>query len=292
MSLTPLPEMNEQPLDIQHDPDPAHEVPPGRRIPHLGHALLFFSVATFSVLLCSVFALVAVHASANEPAMKHPIAAAVGQLAGYAVTLAIAIPLFPIAWNCTFWQGIHWNWRSARRNAWKLLLTGVLLSLGAQLSERFIKAPDSLDLLELFRTPLSAWLTAIIGSFVPALMEEISFRGFLLPALATAYDWLALERTPAAVERWSRTTDNSTPAWLFGSILSSIAFALLHAGQLHNARGPLLVLFCVSLVLCLVRIRTRSVAAATLVHMAYDSLIFAEMCFATGGFRHLDRLLQ
>ncbi|MFC6647360.1 hypothetical protein ACFQBQ_17635 [Granulicella cerasi] len=38
------------------------------------------------------------------------------------------------------------------------------------------------------------------------------------------------------------------------------------------------------------RIRTHSVAAAVIVHAAYDMLLFCEMAFATGGFQHLDKL--
>ncbi len=71
------------------------------------------------------------------------------------------------------------------------------------------------------------------------LTEEIAFRGFLLPALATAYDWLALERTPAGLERWQRSSLHSASALLFSAIFSSIPFALLHADQLSHAWGVL-----------------------------------------------------
>jgi hypothetical protein len=35
---------------------------------------------------------------------------------------------------------------------------------------------------------------------------------------------------------------------------------------------------------------TRSLAASTLVHSVYNSLLFAVMLVETGGFRHLDKL--
>jgi hypothetical protein len=46
MSNVPLSEAAEpKALDIQHDTDPAKDHGPARRIPHLGHAILFFSLA-------------------------------------------------------------------------------------------------------------------------------------------------------------------------------------------------------------------------------------------------------
>jgi membrane protease YdiL (CAAX protease family) len=46
----------------------------------------------------------------------------------------------------------------------------------------------------------------------------------------------------------------------------------------------------VSLVLCGVRLFTRSLASSTLVHACYNFLIFSIMLVGTGGFRHLDKM--
>jgi membrane protease YdiL (CAAX protease family) len=48
--------------------------------------------------------------------------------------------------------------------------------------------------------------------------------------------------------------------------------------------------FAVSLVLCAVRLVTRSLAASTLVHACYNFLIFSTMFVGTGGFRHFDKM--
>jgi membrane protease YdiL (CAAX protease family) len=69
-----------------------------------------------------------------------------------------------------------------------------------------------------------------------------------------------------------------------------VPFALLHAEQVAKAWGPLLLLYCVSLILCAVRLATRSLAASTLVHSAYNFMLFALMFAQTGGFRHLDKM--
>ncbi len=130
----------------------------------------------------------------------------------------------------------------------------------------------------------------LMGTFLGPLFEEIAFRGFLLPAFATAYDWLSLERTPAGLRRWTQTTDHSKGALIFAALVSSIPFALLHGPQLEWAWGPVGVIFGVGLVLAIVRIRTHSVACSTLVHLTYNLTIFFAALIQTGGFRHLDRL--
>jgi membrane protease YdiL (CAAX protease family) len=113
--------------------------------------------------------------------------------------------------------------------------------------------------------------------------EEICFRGFLLPAFAIAYDWLSLPRIPAAHERWKITTHLTTAALVFSTILSSIFFVLLHAEQLAHAWAALFVLFCVSLILTLVRIRTRSVASSALVHATYNLSVFLTLFYYTSN---------
>ena len=140
------------------------------------------------------------------------------------------------------------------------------------------------------RTAGGAWGVMLLGTLLAPLMEEIAFRGFLLPALATAYDWLSLDRTPAGVRQWESTTDHTQTGMIFAAIFSSLLFALIHAPQLEYTWGPVALLFGVSLVLAFVRVRTHSVACSTLVHLTYNLTIFLAALVATGGFRHLDRL--
>ena len=122
--------------------------------------------------------------------------------------------------------------------------------------------------------------------------EELIFRGFLLPAIATAWDWASERLT----HRMPRLLDpESNPVWslgaqIFAALVVSAPFALMHAAQVGNAWGPVLLLYCVSLILCTVRLRTRSLASSTLVHATYNFMLFAVMFFETDGFRHLDKM--
>jgi membrane protease YdiL (CAAX protease family) len=74
------------------------------------------------------------------------------------------------------------------------------------------------------------------------------------------------------------------------SILVSVPFAAMHAEQQGYALGPFVLLICVSMVLCAVRLKTRSLAASVVVHSTYNFLLFAVMLIDTGGFKHLDKM--
>jgi hypothetical protein len=290
MSNLPVPEAVEpKALDIQHDTDPAQDHGLARRIPHAGHAILFFSLAFLLVVLCQLAIFTLAHIRL-ESALQHPGLGLASQALAYVLTLAGSVWLFPHLWDVSFLQGIHWNSLALRRYWYWIVGGGVLLSAGAQALLQLLPAPKSTTFDTLLTSPHSAWLLMAFAVLLAPLTEEIAFRGFLLPALATAYDWLALERTPAGLERWQRSSLHSTSALVFSAIFSSIPFALLHADQLAHAWGVLGVLYGVSLVLSFVRIRTHSVACSTLMHVTYNLSIFAVILVTTGGFRHLEKL--
>jgi membrane protease YdiL (CAAX protease family) len=290
MSNLPVPEAVEpKALDIQHDTDPAQDHGPSRRIPHMGHAILFFSLAFLMILLCQLGTFSGAHVRL-ETAAQHPGLGLASQAMAYVLTLVAAAWLFPYLWERSFLQGIHWNFLALRRYWYWIVAGGVLLSLSAQASLQLFPSPKTDPFDSLMTTPHAAWLLMGFAVLLAPLTEELAFRGFLLPALATAYDWLALERTPAGVERWQRSSMNSTSALAFSAIFSSIPFALLHADQLSHAWGALGVLYGVSLVLSFVRIRTHSLACSAVMHATYNFSIFVVIVVTTDGFRHLERL--
>ena len=292
MSEVPLSEAVVEPkaLDIQHDTDPAQDHGPARRIPHLGHAVLFFSLAAMSILLCLESVLSAAHVHAGAQTLEHPGLALAAQAMGYLLTLATAAWLFPRLWGKSFLRGIEWNALAARRWWFWVVPAAVVLSAAAQAALHFLPTPGQSPLDDLLRTRPGAWLLTLFGVLLAPLTEEVAFRGFLLPALATAYDWLALDRTPAGLQRWQSSTAHSTAALLFAAIFTSLPFALLHAGQVDHAWAILGVLFVVSLAFSYVRIKTHSVACSTLMHATYNLTIFVVLFLASGGFRHLDKL--
>lgn len=210
----------------------------------------------------------------------------------YGIALAGAVPFFRMAWGKGYFAGLHWHGSTAYRLRYRLIWTAVLCNVVAMAGNWLLPFPEHAPIDKMFGSTRDAWMLMVFGVLIAPFFEEMIFRGFLLPATATAWDW--------CVERGTQTQTRpldaqGNPAWSFGAmvfaaLVVSAPFALMHSAQVAKAWGPLLLLYCVSLILCTVRLATRSLAASTLVHSAYNFMLFAMMLWQTGGFRHLDRM--
>jgi membrane protease YdiL (CAAX protease family) len=290
-----------------------------RRIPNFGHTVLFFTVAILVLILASVSAFVIVmglHLMGHETPeqlLREPRLLIPSMAVGYFIAGGIVWAVFTYLWHQPFTQALRWNLPVVRRHWRGLLGCGVVLSLVVQFLSNFLPIPKTLPIDDFFRTSGDVWMVAVFGTFVAPVFEELAFRGFLLPSLASAWDWLRGPGDPlsqraaladAAGGVFAGSADGagihtgapnddprwSVPALVFSCTLTSIAFALVHADQLAHAWAPLAVLFAVSAVLCGVRLWTQSLAASTLIHATYNATIFTILFFATGGFRHLDKI--
>jgi hypothetical protein len=301
--------MSTDPYILPAEPTATATLP--ARIPNIGHTLLFLAIAGAATLLVQLLAFglaVGLHFfphETNTQLIRDPRLLIPAMFFSYFVAAILSIVVFSSIWHRPFAEGVHWDLAPVRRHRWLLIGAGVVLSIAIQLLSNFLPISKELPIDDFFRTPIDVWMIAIFGVFVAPIFEELAFRGFLLPSLASAWDWVAAKRStfqpqppeasytpplqawiPAADPRWSAA------AIIFASILTSICFALLHADQLAHAYAPLGVLFFVSLVLCGVRLRFHSIAASALVHACYNGTIFAMLFIATSGFRHLDKLKQ
>jgi membrane protease YdiL (CAAX protease family) len=298
--LTDDPEILSSPdVPSELQPLPVPPPPRPRRIPNFGHTVLFFTVAVIVLLLTSVsvFALaMGLHllgTETPEQLLREPRLLIPSMAASYLIAGAIVWAVFTYLWQQSFTGALHWNFAAVRRRWVPLLVGGIVLSLAVQFLSNYLPVPKTLPIDDFFRTSADVWLVALFGTFLAPVFEELAFRGFLLPSLASAYDWLRGSKhrpddDPAPVvsnhQHWS------VAALVVSCTLTSIAFALVHADQLAHAWAPLAVLFGVSLVLCLVRLWTESLAASTLIHATYNATIFTILFFVTGGFRHLDKI--
>jgi uncharacterized protein len=267
--------------------------PPPRRIPNFGHTVLFFTVAIIVLLLTSVsvFAVVmGLHllgTETPEQLLREPRLLIPSMAVAYLIAGAIVWAIFTYLWQQGFLRGLHWNFAGVSRRWKPLLAGGIVLSLVVQFLSNFLPVPKTLPIDDFFRNSADVWMVALFGTFVAPIFEELAFRGFLLPSLASAWDWLQGRRENAGVDQdphWS------VAALVISCTITSIAFALVHADQLAHAWAPLAVLFGVSLVLCGVRLWTQSLAASTFIHATYNGTIFTILFFVTGGFRHLDKI--
>jgi len=267
-----------------------------RRIPNLGHALVFVCFTGVLLVLLELVLVAlgrspgAVHGGVTtllRPKMQIALLATT-----YLTTLLAAWFFYPLVWQRRFLDGLQWRWAVARNQAAKLVPLGLLLGVTMQAVTYFITPPKTLPVDDFFHTQTDAWLITLFGTIVAPIFEEVCFRGFLLPAFAIAYDWLSLPRTAEASARWQTTTVLTPAALIFSAVLTSIFFALMHFQQVAHLWAALLVLFSISLLLTFVRVRTGSVAASVLVHGAYNGFVFLMVIVQTGGYLHLERMTK
>lgn len=182
----------------------------------------------------------------------------------YAFLLGFMGMLVRLRYRAPFWESIRWRWPAGA--TWlKFAAGGIALAAAIQIISRFVPVPQSLPIDEYLRNSTSAWLLAGFGILIAPPVEELFYRGFLYPVLARHLGMAA------------------------AVVLTSIPFALMHAQQLAAAWAPLFMLFLVSVALTIIRAKSGSVAASVLVHMAYNTTLFAMLFVATDRFTHMEK---
>ncbi|HEX4756427.1 MAG TPA: type II CAAX endopeptidase family protein [Terracidiphilus sp.] len=287
----------------QHPPAPERPMfeswyqPPQVRIPHLGHLAILGVFAIFGMVGALVpfwvglrfhwFGVTSLKAAATD--IHYTLGS---EAVLYLVMLGACMLFFPMIWNKGFFAGIQWNGATALRLRQQLFLTAAVCFALALVNGLLLPGPKDAPIDKIFRTPGAAWLLFGFGVTIAPFAEELIFRGFLLPALCTACDWIN-EKTKGVPVR--PLDENGQPQWslgamVIGSVATSVPFAAMHAAQTGYAFGPFILLVGVSLALCWARLSTRSLASSVLVHASYNFLLFALMMLGTGGFRHLDKM--
>jgi len=271
-------------------------VPP-KRIPHLGHLCLLSALAAVGFVCATVLMMAALHFHLFGAKNLTDVGANVHYILGfeailYLVTFSLSLVIFPLFWNKSLFAGVQWRGATALHLGWRLPAMALGCFALAALDQTLLPGPKNAPIEDIFRSPGAAWLMFGFGVAFAPFFEEMAFRGFLLPAFATAWDW-AMERSTGKPAR--PLDENGHPQWsisamVIASIFTTLPFALMHVKQQGNSWGPFILLIVVSLILCAVRIVTRSLAASTVVHACYNFLLFFLMLIGTGGFQHLDKL--
>jgi uncharacterized protein len=359
--------LGEQPALFESFTQPPPPPPPAR-IPHLGHLLLVAALGLMGLAVAIAFYwggislhLFGVTSLQQAGGEIHYILGS--ELVIYLVTLGLSLLVFPEILHKSLFDVVHWNGATALRLRWRLVGAAFLCFVLAFLNGELIPGPKNTPIEKVFRTPGAAWLLFAFGVAVAPFFEEMFFRGFLLPAVTTATDWIAekvnadgriafsatgrpiwpfrantvaaltvlsvptaiflafywrsghfaigillsysvgllalvliLAARKTSMRELARPIDaNGEPLWsissmIVGSVFTSLPFAAMHGDQTGYALSAFLLLVGVSLVLCSVRLATRSLASSVLVHACYNFLLFSLMLIGTGGFRHLDRM--
>lgn len=271
--------------------------PPQERIPNLGHVAILSLLALLAIFCAGLLANVGISMHLFGVTNTKQAATDIHYTLGteglfYLLTLAASLLLFPHLWHKGFFDGIQWQAAAARRRSGYLFGAAAACFALALINGLLLPGPSDAPIDKLFRMPGAAWTLFLFGVTFAPFFEEMAFRGFLLPALSTAFDWAAERSTGSAPHALDRNGHPqwSLPAMIAASIITSLLFGLLHAEQTGYALGPFLLLVCVSMVLCGIRLLLRSLAASVLVHASYNFLLFTLMFLGTAGFRHLDNM--
>ena len=273
------------------------QIPHVVRIPNFGHLLILAILVIFGWMCAGLLTLGALHfnlygVSTIQKAVTEIHYTLGSMIAVYLSAFIAALIVFPMLWGKSFFAGIQWNGETALRHSLGLFGAAFLCFLFALVNGLLMPGPDNTPINKIFRAPGAAWLLFAFGITAAPFFEELFFRGFLLPALCTAFDWTSekIRGVPSLAP-----DENGHPQWSLAgmaaaSLLTSIPFALMHAEQTGYSLGPFVLLVCVSIVLCWARLSTRSLAASVLVHASYNCLLFSFMLLGTSGFQHLDKM--
>jgi membrane protease YdiL (CAAX protease family) len=217
--------------------------------PHIGHTLLFgVLVAIAGFVVGVIFELVLMHVAPHmrepteqmqtDPLLVIPVEALI-----YAVAAGASFLIFPLFWGRSFGQGVHWRAFIVRRRLWLVVGIGVVTSVVVQLLSNFLPIPKELPIDKFFTHPLGVWLIAIFGVTVAPAFEELAFRGFLLPSLASAWDWvmqrvrMPRELMSAAAAHQPTETEWQQQAAVYSSLPPAGASVFQHLGTEEDSGG-------------------------------------------------------
>jgi membrane protease YdiL (CAAX protease family) len=266
-------------------------------MPHLGHVAILAVFAIFGLLGASALIFSALHFHWLGVTTQQQAGADIhytlgSELVLYGLMFGACLLFFPLIWHKGFFAGIQWNGAIALHLRKKLFVIASICCGLALANGLLLPGPKDAPIEKIFKSPGAAWLLFAFGVTIAPFFEELVFRGFLLPALCTACDWIAEKASGTLPRPLDR---NGQPHWslqamVIASIATSAPFAAMHAAQTGYSWGPFVLLVGVSLVLCWARLSTRSLAASVFVHASYNFLLFALMLLGTGGFQHLDKM--
>jgi len=287
--MEPSPEPSPEFLPVEPSEWPTYTPPAPRYLPNFAHALLFFAIAAPVMVVGQFLAIYLLQASHLFGHKSFAALAAIAatdarysipvQAFSYLLMILVIAPVFSVIWHERFADGVHWNAPVARRRFLWMAGLGLAVGFGITLIGNFLPMPaDPPIMKDMMKSPLGAWMMLIFGTTGAPIIEELAFRGFLLPGILNLFRARASETTVQTV---------GIPVSI---LLASIPFVLLHAAQVSKAWGPLLLIGLVSIVLCIVRLALKSVAAGVVVHAAYNFSLFAGVLAQTDGFRHLEKL--
>jgi membrane protease YdiL (CAAX protease family) len=190
------------------------------------------------------------------------------QAAWYVILFVFLFVVIRLYHRAPFWFSLRWRRfrpRSITIAAQYLscIFGGILLAVAVGAASQIAGEQKNLPIEQLFGTRTDVlWLMAF-GIAVAPLVEETIFRGFLYPVFA---------------RKWG------IPA---GIVVTGVLFGGAHAAQLWPAYPQIALLVAVGIILTFARARSGSVLASYLIHVSYNSFLFAGFFVGTQGLKHI-----
>jgi hypothetical protein len=157
-----------------------------------------------------------------------------------------------------FWQAMGWRPFQVRtgKPEWLRICIQIGLGMGLAIAITPISALLSrnhapLPIDKMIQTRNAYLLLLAYGVLIAPMFEETVFRGFLYPIVARRFGLFA------------------------GVLVSGILFGMLHASQLWGGWGSIGLIIGVGILFSWVRARSKTVLASFLLHIAYNSTLFA-----------------
>jgi membrane protease YdiL (CAAX protease family) len=171
------------------------------------------------------------------------------QSAGYAALFLVLLAIFRLQYSRPIWNSLGWKDYQVR-TVW-LAIAGLSTAVGVAFLAAAIRTPitDS-PMSQLLKDRSSLILVAIFGVTLGPLAEELVFRGFVQPLLVRSLG----------------------PT--LGIIAAALPFGLLHFRQYGNSWRHVLLIAAAGAAFGWIRNRTGSTRASTIMHGAYNAVLF------------------
>jgi membrane protease YdiL (CAAX protease family) len=174
------------------------------------------------------------------------------QLLGYAFLFGVMAVVLRLQYERPFWRSL--GWRPVRLPAAWIVLCGMATAVGVAVVGYLIRTPmKSNPMTELLQDRTSVILMAAFGTTIGPLAEELVFRGFLQPLLVRSLGGVA------------------------GILLAALPFGLLHFHEYGNSWQHVVLITLAGASFGWMRHATGSTRAATIMHAAYNGLIFVSV---------------
>lgn len=208
----------------------------------------WFDIALFLGPVLALFALPYLTPRTNAPLPKPTLAALILEFLIFGLWFVVLGIYFRVRYDEPLFRSLGWrlDWHKPANLLW----VGPAMAVALGVLGKLLGAPELDPLGDVITGVRSAAITGVFAVLIGPAVEELIFRGFLLPLFVRSFGIVT------------------------GILLAAAPFVLMHGPQYHWAWQYLALLLAASAVFGWVRVKTGSTAASALVHAGYNLVYF------------------